>query len=239
MAWGRWLVCLVLWLPHTAGAQVDWEPDWHRFGIGDAITSGVALAGTLTIAFAVDTTEPAWERVGPFDAVDMTPLRPATREHLALASDPLAFATALLPVLVEPLLLYGRSADSAGQLAALGLRSHALALFATTLLKYTTRRARPGDSEARSANRSFPSGHTSLAFTGAALTCTNQRHLDIFHSRLAGRLACGVSVAVASLVGLLRLLAGRHHPSDVVVGAVVGLLSGWLVPALASYRIQD
>ena len=48
---------------------------------------------------------------------------------------------------------------------------------------------------------------------------------------------CATGLAMASTVGLLRILADRHYASDVIMGAAVGLVSGWLVPWLLHYDI--
>ena len=64
--------------------------------------------------------------------------------------------------------------------------------------------------------RSMPSGHTSLAFALATSYILNTRDRDNkFPAVLAG--------ATAVSIGVLRVAAGRHFPSDVVVGAAVGI----------------
>lgn len=75
--------------------------------------------------------------------------------------------------------------------------------------------------------RSFYSGHTSTAF--AALTAT----------AYTMRLRRGeqvwpwiVAAGVGASVGVERVAAGRHFPSDVIVGAVAGTLVGIGVPWL-------
>lgn len=64
---------------------------------------------------------------------------------------------------------------------------------------------------------SFPSGHTCAAFAAA---CAWRPHLPKGWGNTA--LICAV------LMGLSRLYVGVHFPTDVLAGAVVGLLSGWL-----------
>ncbi len=73
--------------------------------------------------------------------------------------------------------------------------------------------------------RSFPSGHTSLAFAVATsyLVMANREHLP-HRTRNAMLLYGG-----ASGVGVLRLAGGSHFPTDVLGGAVLGAGIGWLV----------
>ena len=65
---------------------------------------------------------------------------------------------------------------------------------------------------------SFPSGHASGAFAVATVVWL-----------LAGRRWGGVALAVAAAIALSRVWLGVHYPSDVVAGAALGALCGWLV----------
>jgi membrane-associated phospholipid phosphatase len=82
----------------------------------------------------------------------------------------------------------------------------------------------------RDAFRSFFSGHTSAAFNGAVLAGTvyARRHTGSRGSTAVW--ATGLTLAVAT--GACRVLAGRHFPTDVLAGAAVGSLTGWLIPRL-------
>ena len=71
----------------------------------------------------------------------------------------------------------------------------------------------PGDAH------SFPSGHTCAAFAAA---WTWRRQLP---RRWMGRIA----VLAAVLMGLSRLYLGVHFPTDVLAGALVGMLSAWIM----------
>lgn len=80
--------------------------------------------------------------------------------------------------------------------------------------------------------RSFYSGHTSLVF--AALSA----------SAMTIRLRYGektwpwiVTLAAGTSVGIERVADGRHFPTDVIVGAVVGTAVGIIVPSL--HAIQN
>lgn len=77
--------------------------------------------------------------------------------------------------------------------------------------------------------RSFFSGHTATAFTGATLVWLHQLRVPGYDA--GWHLAVAVAgLLVAALVGLLRVRADRHWLSDVMAGAVVGVTCGWLVP---------
>ena len=63
---------------------------------------------------------------------------------------------------------------------------------------------------------SFPSGHTSAAFAFAAAMV----------AALPWKAGKGAAVAVAVLMGFSRLYVGVHYPTDVLCGALLGLLYG-------------
>jgi len=69
--------------------------------------------------------------------------------------------------------------------------------------------------------QSFPSGHTATAFSLAvALSWAFPRGRIIFYF-------------LASLAGLQRIVSNSHWPSDVFIGAAIGLLAGTLVKSIA------
>jgi len=65
---------------------------------------------------------------------------------------------------------------------------------------------------------SFPSGHSTTAFTLAGV-------MAMYSARPRWRL---VFVALACLVALSRVAVGVHWPRDILAGALVGWLSAWL-----------
>lgn len=84
-------------------------------------------------------------------------------------------------------------------------------------------------------NKSFPSGHTNLAFTGAELVRMEY-----------GWGWGGAAYVLATSVALMRLHNNKHWASDVIFGAGLGILSahvgGWLVEPfknLFGIRIPD
>jgi len=79
---------------------------------------------------------------------------------------------------------------------------------------------------------SFYSLHSAVAFTSAGFSCAMHLEHGLHGDLGADVAACSASLVGASMVGLLRIVADRHYLSDVIVGAVMGLLVGYLVPAL-------
>jgi membrane-associated phospholipid phosphatase len=65
-------------------------------------------------------------------------------------------------------------------------------------------------------SRSFPSGHTSSAFQGAAFV----------HARYGIELAWPM-YAAAAFVGYSRVDAGKHHVRDVLAGAALGITTSF------------
>jgi membrane-associated phospholipid phosphatase len=82
----------------------------------------------------------------------------------------------------------------------------------------------------------FFSGHTSMAF---ALSTSTFWTLKRTHPMDAlPWVVLGVGSAGASGVAVARVLAGRHFPTDVFAGAVVGLGIGTLIPMLHGIPVQ-
>jgi membrane-associated phospholipid phosphatase len=85
------------------------------------------------------------------------------------------------------------------------------------------------------ADWSFPSGHASSAFAASTAGAT------LLTLELLGRANWAIALAwvggtgVAATTGVMRVLAGRHFPSDVVTSALIGAGIGAAVP-LAHWR---
>ena len=112
----------------------------------------------------------------------------------------------------------------------------------SSLVETSVRRPRPflygtqaplSDRTATNASLSFFSGHTSEAF---AVSIATYETLSRLHSRWR-YVALGVGLATSTFVGVSRVVAGDHFPTDVLVGAGVGASIGWLVPALHARHI--
>lgn len=77
---------------------------------------------------------------------------------------------------------------------------------------------------------SFPSGHTSLAFTSAAFLSVSFCRL-FPESKWKGAVIGG-SFGCATGVAVLRVLSGCHFTTDIFAGALIGTVCGGLFPLL-------
>ncbi|MBL8950117.1 MAG: phosphatase PAP2 family protein [Myxococcaceae bacterium] len=109
----------------------------------------------------------------------------------------------------------------------------ALTSMINTVMKFAFRRPRPIRYTDQTftpfdAELSFPSGHTSIvAAATSALTAT----VFLRHPDSPMRfVVLGFGIALTTLTGLSRVESGNHFPTDVLIGAMVGSLSGFLVP---------
>lgn len=230
------LVLLFLCLPVTAQDfpyQLDWKKDAIILGAGGAL-SGYAhfreskLEGLTSEQLSVLNVN----NVNWFD-------RGATRQHndgFRRTSDKLLNASILTP----GLLLFGEAP-----------RSKPLTLFVmmgetflvteglTKMGKVLVRRNRPltynpdfslGEQMSENARQSFPSGHTSVTAGMSFFTA------KVFHdlypdSKLRPYVWAGAAILPA-VTGYSRYRAGKHFPTDIIVGYALGATVGVLIPEL-------
>ena len=79
-------------------------------------------------------------------------------------------------------------------------------------------------------NCSFPSGHTTFDFAGAAFT--TMVFCQCFPSSSWKYAVAGISFGMAAITGGLRMASGNHFFTDVLVGALIGSAVGFAVPYL-------
>jgi len=80
-------------------------------------------------------------------------------------------------------------------------------------------------------DRSFFSGHATLSFTAAGLTCEHHLTLHLFGG-VKDALVCAGALVLAAGTATLRIAADQHYATDVLSGAIVGSAVGLGVPAL-------
>ena len=107
---------------------------------------------------------------------------------------------------------YLKNDNQALYLAGVMTRATLSSSIATNILKYSVREKRPDPSTSKV---SFPSGHTTTAFTFASV-------VGFQHGPWWG----GASYLMASFVGFSRLNDNAHHLHDVLAGALIGTIYG-------------
>lgn len=95
--------------------------------------------------------------------------------------------------------------------------ANTLSYVIVTAIKHSVKAHRPDGSD----RFSFPSGHTALAFTNAALLYQEYKDSNFWYA------SSGFVFATAT--GILRVANNKHYTSDILTGAGIGLASGILV----------
>lgn len=115
--------------------------------------------------------------------------------------------------------------------------STSMATLTTHIIRYGVRRSRPTqyvggnadiDMAAQERHLSFPSGHATSA---AAISTSFATTFWLRHPESPWRwVVASGSVVAAGLAGYGRVGAGRHFPSDIIAGQLIGTAFGILVP---------
>ena len=85
------------------------------------------------------------------------------------------------------------------------------------------------------ARRSFPSGHTTNAF--AAAVFLSSVYAKLHPGSFARTWIWAGSLTLAATTGYMRYQGGKHFPTDIISGAIIGSLLGWGVPKL--HEVDD
>ena len=234
------VVCIgVVWTSSAQAQRLQWSDSWRSpTAVDGVVAGGLALAAGLSLL--IPTGSPHWSSTNALDRTFDQSLRSNGRARLAARfSDVLSFFSLGAPLTLQPAIAFAHDRRVAANMFAVSSLSFSSAILAVNLIKRLTRRRRPGRlcdleptlCESDFANRSFPSGHSALAFTAAALACMFYNRLEVFETQAANAVGCGVAVGMATATGILRVVAGRHHITDVIVGALIGTALGWLLPS--------
>jgi hypothetical protein len=200
------------------GQDALWPLDWDRLARAgrDALCDPGTWAPALgALVFSIDDFD---ERVSDW-AVEHNPIF-GTQDRAHDASN---YLNHVLQMEVLATLLATPSGDTPEVWLPSKLKGAAVAAGAlwasarvTDLLKSATGRERPDGSD----DRSFPSGHTSHAFSSATLANRNLESIDALDG-IRPVLQVGNTV-LASGVAWARVEARKHYPSDVLAGAALG-----------------
>jgi membrane-associated phospholipid phosphatase len=163
----------------------------------------------------------------------------------AKASDILLYTTMAAPL---SLALTDRGSKEPGTLGVMYLETMLLQGSLTFFTKNLFRRTRPYvyNHEAdiplavkmeSTSRRSFYSGHTSSAFASMVFLAGVFERL--YPDSDARGWVWGGCLTAAATTGYLRYAAGKHYPSDILIGAAMGAFIGYLIPALHEVEAAD
>ena len=185
-----------------------------------------------------------WSKVNGFDDGIRDGLRAGSRsarKDADFASDILlGIGVGIVPAISIGKVLFSHDCHIAYDMLTDAVESIALTTFSTQDTKIVSGRTRPyaedcsgpllgsslcGKSDI---NRSFFSGHASLAATGAGLSCAYAMKRKTWgEGRTARFLPCALGASVAVTTGVLRVVADKHWTSDVIIGLMVGGAVGY------------
>jgi len=170
-------------------------------------------------------------------------LRAETKQQRSAANDEsnaLLYSMVALPAINAA--MNAPSVGDAASLMAVNAETFGVTFALVSLIKAVTKRERPyataaglsahcvenpSTSECKNdRNASFFSGHSATAFAGAGLVCMQQLE---FGARF-GSVGCGAAMTIAGATALLRIIADKHYATDTLVGALVGIGTGMLLP---------
>lgn len=132
-----------------------------------------------------------------------------------------------------------RTGKEAATIAALWGEASLLNAGLTILSKYTIRRARPfvynanfslADKQTTNAKASFFSGHASVVALNTFFAA--KVFSDYFPNSPWKPVVWALGAGIPALTGYLRVAAGKHFPTDVITGYLVGAACGYFIPAI-------
>ncbi len=227
--------------PFNCFGQKIYELGWKKDGFIAGAAIGIFAADLLLFDNAPITAE----EINALNRDELWRIdRPATfnfSPSARTASD--YFRTALT---IAPLSLYlsKRLRANGAEYIAMYAETIALNLALTNIVKSSIRRIRPfiynpevptERKIIRTAKRSFFSGHVSHT---ASMSFFTAKVFSDLHPDSGWRHAVWAGAIIApALTGYFRYEAGRHFPSDVIVGYAVGAAIGYFIPKL--HQVMD
>jgi hypothetical protein len=237
------------------GKRLMWDPAFNRMDAPEMVVTGasvgVALAGAI-----LKPLNTGWTGGVLFDDAIRDHIRAASyqgRLDVRDASDVGLGLMVSFPILVDSLIVaywYRGSSDVAVQMGLIDAETMAVAIGVQEATAFLAGRQRPYvsgcgtptgpgnntiDCNTLNENRSFFSGHSTMAFTSASLICAHHVALDLFDSA-ADAITCVSGYLAAGAIATFRVIGDMHYATDVITGALFGSAVGLAIPLLHHYK---
>ena len=240
--------------PNARQQEVTWNSGWRRFDwIEYSATVGVGVAFLAVDRYADHVFIVDLGAGNAFDSAihdGVVVADPRARERIATASDWMQAFGQVQPFLIDGLAVslgVHRDVDVAWQMTAMNLQAFAVSTLVSRGAHVLIERARPLNEECKTdpnfssqcgtpgGQASFPSGHVTVAATGAGLACAHHAYLPLYGGGMADDVACYGMITVAGATAITRMLLAKHYLTDVIVGELVGFATGFGLPYLLHY----
>jgi membrane-associated phospholipid phosphatase len=233
--------------------SVTWNPDWPRFRTSEAVVTGAMLLPIAGAVFVYPHPDDNWHGGILFDDAIRDALVLGSRDgrdQSARYSDFIYHVLGLYPLLIDnALVTWGIHGAGDVALEMLGMNLEAYAITgAIVLTGESLGRVRPMEhgcnadpnyaskcGNPTALNKSFLSGHTAIAFTSAGLMCAHHQHLPLYGGGAGDLAACWVALAGSAAASVMRITSDNHYATDVLLGAGIGLASGYVLPSWLHY----
>ncbi|GIV34067.1 MAG: hypothetical protein KatS3mg031_1602 [Chitinophagales bacterium] len=215
--------------------------DVYRLQYQTDIPLGAVGLGTATASFVIGmkASKPTPEQVQALDKQDIWVIdRHATQRWsppAAIASDVFLYTGIAMPAL----LFINKNVRREKYVSLMYAETLLMTMGVTNIVKVLTKRYRPfaynpavamDKRTEKDARKSFFSGHTSL--TASASFFMARVYCDLNPDSRLKPLVWTSAALLPAIVGMLRYLAGKHYPTDILAGYVTGAGIGFLVPYL-------
>lgn len=213
--------------------DINWKKDATITGIGLSLNVlGLALLNNAEKPNALEISALNRNDIWAFD-------RGATFKNSASAgnwSDILLYSASTIPFLTY----FDKTCRAeGGTIALMAVETWLITNGITNIVKATTKRYRPfvyneqfslEEKLATGSRRSFFSGHTSS--TTALSFFTAQVYIDTHPDMKNKWIVWTMGAAIPATIGYLRYEAGKHYPTDIISGYLVGATIGYLIPKI-------
>ena len=240
------------------GESICWQPQWKKMRPWERVVASTLMLGAFAGRLLDPQTEETWTRDVKWDlrVSEALEVKDQTTVEAMRIYAHATYGLAMLYPAIDAFLVAGaihRDWEVASQMAWFDFESFAVVASSLWVTQLFVGRERPGvrrcgepgrvgtacSADSPEKNRSFYAGHAAIVLTSAATRCVHHAQLPLYGGGLADRLPCWGMLALGAGNAVSRVVTGAHYPSDVLVGAAVGLGAGYLLPRALHYGFGE